>query len=343
MKESVHQRGKVIYLFATLVILLSAASASLGFFSYFFFALFSALAATVIFRFCHFGAAAVPPILAFLLMGGLFGFSFEILLLSLLPAAVGFTLATGLRRGEDRLSLSIAAAAVSLVIFALLALLALRGAAIAAGADDLFAFALSSFDTLKEQIIALQMESYEEVAKLLAQNGVTYTIPAESAVRALVSQAISLLPAAIILLSLVVSIALIYALSALSRLLGDRRLFDEKNALYTLDPLAAGAYLSLFLVTLFYTDFSSPFYLVCINAAEVLEFLFAFGAILGTKRLFAFIRRMSYSKFDFAVWVILLILCALFYFSTLFTLLAVWQALHILISALRVRKKKGDA
>lgn len=343
MKENALQRGKAIYLFATLAILLSAASALLGLFPYFFFALFSALASTVIFRFYHFGAAAVPPILAFLLMGGLFGFSFEILLLSLLPAAVGFALATGLRRGEDRLSLSIAAAAVSLVIFALLALLALREAAIAAGADDLFAFALSSLDALKEQIIALQMESYAEVAKLLAENGVTYTLPAESAVRALVSQAISLLPAVMILLSLILSIALTYALAGLSRLIGDRRLFDEKNALYTLDPLAAGAYLSLFLVTLFYTDFSSPFYLVCINTVEVLELLFAFGALLQAKRLFAFIRRMSYSKFDFTVWVILLVLCALSYFSTLFTLLAVWQALHILISALRARKKKGDA
>ncbi len=343
MKESALQKSKSVYLFATLIVLLSAASALLGLISYLFFAFFSTLAFAVLFRFYHFGAAAVPTILAFLLMGGLFGFSFETLLLSLLPAAVGFALAIGLRRGEDRLSLSIAAAATALVIFLLLAFLSLRDAAFAAGADDLFAFALSSLDTLKEQIVTLQLESYAEIAKLLAERGVEYVIPTQSSVSALVSQAFSLLPAAIIVLSLAVSIALTYALAFLSRMIGDRRLFDEKNALYTLDPFAAGAYLLLVLITLFYTDFSSPFFLVAVNTAEVLELLFAFGALLKAPRLVAFIRHMSYSKFDYAVWIILLILCAISYFSTLFTLLAVWQALHNLISALRARKKKGDA
>lgn len=343
MKEAALKRAKGIYILSTLVILLSACSVYLGLLPYFFFALFSALASTLVFRFFHFGAAAVPSVLAFLLMGAVIGFSFEVLLLSLLPAAVGFVLATGLRRGEDRLSLSVASTAVSLLVFALLVFLALREAAIAAGGDDLLAFALSVLEDFKAEFVTLQAESHREVAKLLAERGIEYMIPTEAAIAALVSQAISLLPAAIIIFALLISIALTYALSYLARLVGDNRLFDARNAIYSLDPFAAGAYLLLALVLLVWMDFSSPVYLVFVNTAEVLELLFAFGGLLQIPRLISFVRRMSYSRFDFTVWMILLVLCALSYFSTLFTLLAVWQALHILISALRARKKKGDA
>lgn len=330
---------KLAYFGLLFAVMLAAASVWLDLLAYLFFALYASLACAALFRLYHPASAAVAPVLAFLVMGALFDFSFTTFVLSLLPASVGFALAMGLRAGESRLSTvfsATVAAAVVLVGYLALALYE------QAGATDFVSYVTQTLDTLRADFVKLQMDSYAEAAKLLDARGIPYVLPTESAVNAAAGQMMAMLPAAFTVVLLALSLALTYGLQLLSILFEDKRLFGRANARYTVSPFLAAVYLLVSLVTLVYTDFSSPFYLVCINTGWVLAPILAFAALLYTPRLVGFIRRMSRSGFDFAVWMILLILCAVSYLSQLFILLAVWQAIHILISALRARPK-GDA
>lgn len=337
-KEKTTRAHKLAYFGLLFTVALAAASVRLDLLAYLYFSLYAALACAALFRLYHPASAAVAPVLSFLLMGALLDFSFTTFVLSLLPCAVGFALAMSLRTGEGRLSTvfsATAAAAVVLVGYLALALYEQAGGA------DFVSYVTQTIDTLRADFVTLQMESYAEAAKLLEARGIPYTLPTESALDALAGQMMAMIPAAFTVALLAVSLALTYALQLLSMLFGDKRLFGRANARYTVSPFLAAAYLLVSLVTLFYTDFSSPFYLVCINTGWVLSPILAFAALLKAPQLIGFIRRMSRSTFDFAIWMILLILCAISYLSHLFILLAVWQAIHILISALRSRPKSG--
>ena len=337
------RNGSFIYFVALAVAALAALSSSLGLLPYLFFALYAALACAVLFRLYHPAAAAVAPILSFLVMGACSGFSLATLVLSLFPAAVGLSMALGVRGGEARLSLTFSAMApAALVLLAFLLASMIEGAA-AAGATDLLAYAKEAYAALCDELVALQLESNAEVAKLLEAYKIPYALPTETEVAAMVSQLLSLMPGAFLALLFALSLLLTYGLQLLATLLGEPRLFDDRHKSYAVGAFVASVYLIVSVITLFYTDYASPFYLVCINTSWVLVLPLAFAALLQVPRLVRFIRRMSYSSFDFAVWMILLVLCVLFYFSRLFTLLAVWQALHILISILRARKHDGNA
>lgn len=332
---------KIGYFALLFTVALSALSIWIDLFAYLFFALYAALACTVLFRNYHPASAAVAPVLSFLLMGALVGFSFTTLVLSLLPAAVGFSLATGLRGGEGRLSLSFSATAAAAFVLVGYLALTLYEMATAAGATDLVAYIAEVADAVKAEFVAFQVEGNAEVAKLLDARGIAYVLPTEAEIVAMVNQMAALAPGIVVVLLFCAALLFTYGLQLLSMLLDDDRLFSRRNAQYTVSPFLAGVYLFVTLVTLFYVDFASPFYLVCINTAWVLAPILAFAGFLKAPRLVGFIRRMSHSGFDFAVWMVLLVLCVISYFSTLFILLAVWQAIHILISALRARKKNS--
>ena len=334
---------KLIYVAAILIAALPSVTVMLGLLPYLFFALFSAVACVVLFRLYHPASAAVAPILSFLLMGALTGFSFSTLLLSFLPAAVGLSLAMGIRRGDNRFSLTISSAAVAVLILLAWVAFSLYTAAVKAGASDFLAYLTEMLDALWAELVALEMESFAAVAEIFEARGLEYVAPTEGELTAMIGQVMALAPAVLLVVSLVVSLALTYGVQLVALLLEDKRLFDRRHTLYEPDFLIAAVYLFVTLVTLVHVDFSSPFYLVCINTAWVLSPLLAFVAILKIPRLFSFMRRMSRGGFDFALWVVLLILCALSYLSLIFTVLAVWQAIHILVSAFVTRKKNGAA
>lgn len=333
------RRPTLTYFLCLFISCIAAASAYLGAYYCLFFSFFAAVAMTVLFRLYHFAVAAIAPILAFLIMGALFGFSPAALLISFAPGLAGLTLASYQRRGENRLSLAVSVSVSVLLVAVAAAALALYGAATEAGEADVFAFLANLIDELKAAFVSFQLESLEAVAKLLDARDIDYTLPTEEALASLASQIMAMLPALVVSLTLLLSVALTYAVQLFSLLLDGTPLYDRKNTVYGLGPLAAGAYLLVSVITLFYVDFASPFYLVCISTAWVLAPLFVLGALFRAPRLFAFIRRMSRGSFDFAVWVILLCLCVLSYISQVFVFLAIWQALHILISALRARRK----
>lgn len=339
LESSSLRRPRLTYFLCILVACLAAASSFLGFSLCLFFSLFAAVATTLLFRLYHPAAASVAPILAFLIMGAIFGFSFGVLLLSFLPSAAGIALAMSLRRGDNRLSLAISVTVSVLVVALAYAALVLYSGAREAGAPDIFAYLTTLLDGWRDWLVSLQLESYTTIAQMLEAKGIAYTMPTEDTLAALAAQIMSLAPALFLSLSLLLSLALTYAVQLFSLLLDDATLFDSKNGVFGLGPLAAGAYLTVSVITLFYVDFSSPFYLVCISTAWVLAPLFVLSAIFRAPRLFAFIRRMSRGGFDFAVWVILFALCILSYIAQVFVFLAIWQALHILISALRARRK----
>lgn len=334
---------KMTYVACILIAASPAVTVMLGILPYLFFSLFSTIACAVLFRLYHPSSAAVAPILSFLLMGALVGFSLSTLLLSILPAAVGMTLAMGIRRGDNRFSLTVSSAAVATLILLACAALSLYAAAAEAGANDFLAYLTDTLDTLRAELVALQIESFASVAEIFEARGVAYTIPTEQEISAMIGQVMALMPAALLVLLLLASLALTYGVQLTALLLEDKRLFERRHAVYEPDFTVAAVYLFVTLVTLVYIDFSSPFYLVCINTAWVLSFLLAFGAILKIPRLVAFIRRMTHSGFDFALWLVILLLCAISYLSQLFTVLAVWQAVHILVSAFVARKKNGAA
>ncbi len=339
LESSTLRRPRLTYFLCILVACVAAASSFLGFSYGLFFSFFAAASTAVLFRLYHPAAAAVAPILAFLIMGAIFGFSFGTLLLSFMPSAAGITLAMSLRRGENRLSLAVSATVSVLLIALAYAALVLYSAAREAGASDMLSYLTTLLDACKEWLVSVQLESYETIAKMLEARDIAYTMPTEDTLASLASQMMALTPALFLSLTLLLSLALTYAVQLLAVLLDDRSLFDGKNAVYGLGPLAAGAYLLVSIITLFYVDFSSPFYLVCISTAWVLAPLFVLNALFRAPRLVSFIRRMSRGAFDFAVWIILFALCILSYLAQVFVFLAIWQALHILISALRARRK----
>ncbi len=303
---------------------------------------FCAAGAAALARYVNPLLAAIPPVFG-TVFAILLHFTADAAILSLVAPIVAFILAGGVRRGEGRIPMVSSANLALVLLFFMWGIWELLYSAYTLGRTDVFNYLRELIDGVRDALVAYEEESYRFIAALLEQSGATLTVPSTGEMTEMVSFFMSLLPGFLLLLPAAFALAASYLLELFAMAANDTRIFSRKNAVSRLGAVSAGLYLAALLLLLFFRDDTSVIVLTAINLLIFLLPALAYIKLLELPRFLAFLRRSASGGFDFAVWLVLSILCFFLYFQYVFPILATWQAISILKSAIQGSRKHGES
>ena len=261
-------------------------------------------------------------------------------IIACIPLAA-YVLARAGERGENRTGMALGVAGIYVLAVACAAGVALVYQMLADGATDLPAYLDSTMATVVDTLAHEWAALYQETADMYLSIGVEVVALSAEEIRETLLLLAALLPGTVLCACYLLGLVATYVMQLTAMLCQCHTLFTQKNSIYRPSALFAGAYLVAMPITMAWGDFRHAFCLVCMNVAAFTLPLFAFGALLRAPRLFAFMRRMSIGRLDFAFFAVLLCLFVFSYALYALPVMAFVYAFYILKSTISPRKGNG--